>query len=125
MRRIFHHNIPHHIHLITCFSLFSSTVLFFLFIIIADSGNSFVTDSITFRTIFWVSFSLFILGVITSIFLFIYDLTQYHNLSKNVFLCHTILNLYPLLLLFVVSGGNISNVAHLLACPITMFPFFS
>lgn len=114
----------HRVHIITSCSLILSMICIIFFAYSASSiSNS--DSTFLFNAIFWFVLTLFIIGTILSAMVFFCSLVHIHKLPKKAFLVHIALDLYPLLLLFVVSGGNISNVAHLLACPITTFPFFS
>lgn len=128
------HIIQYVIHLITILALLSCIITCTLFFIISDYGIPFVMDidhthssigNNLFNAIFWFVLTIFIIGTILSVILFLCNLMHFRKLPKKIFWINSALDIYPLLLLFIVSGGNVSNVAHLLACPITAFPFFS
>lgn len=128
------HIVQYVIHIITILALLACIIICTLFFVISDYGIPFIIDidhthssigNNLFNAIFWLVLTIFIIGTILSVILFLYNLMHFRKLSRKVFWTNAVLDIYPLLLLFIVSGGNISNVAHLLACPITAFPFFS
>lgn len=118
------------IHIVTFCALFLCMICIIFFINSApmiSNGDRWSPNVIFFllNAIFWLVLTIFIIGTISSVILFLCNLMHFRKLSKKVFWINAALDIYPLLLLFIVSGGNASNVAHLLACPITAFPFFS
>lgn len=118
------------VHIITFCTLFLCAICIMFFIHsapIVSSGDRWSPNGIFFllNAIFWFVLTIFIIGTILSVILFLCNLMHFRKLPKKIFWINAALDIYPLLLLFIVSGGNVSNVAHLLACPITAFPFFS
>lgn len=118
------------VHIVTFYAFFLCMIWIIFFINTApilSNYNRWSPNAIffLFNAIFWFVLTIFIIGTILSVILFLYNLVHFRKLSKKVFWINAALDIYPLLLLFIVSGGNASNVAHLLACPITAFPFFS
>ena len=118
------------IHIITFCALVICTICIIFFANAAptvSNGDSWSPNGIFFllNAIFWFVLTIFIIGTILSVILFLCNLMHFRKLPKKVFWINSALDIYPFLLLFIVSGGNVSNVAHLLACPITAFPFFS
>lgn len=112
------------IHIMTSCALILCMICIIFFVHAAPSiSNS--DRFVLFPAIFWFVLTIFITGTMLSVILFLCHLVRFRELSKKAFWSNLALDIYPLLLLFVVSGGNVSNVAHLLACPITTFPFFS
>lgn len=112
------------VHIMTSCALILCMICIIFFVHAAPSmSNS--DSSVLFHAIFWFVLTIFIIGTVLSVILFFDTLVHLRKLPKKVFWIHFALNLYPALLLLVISGGNVSNVAHLLACPITTFPFFS
>lgn len=112
------------VHIMTSCALILCMICIIFFVHTAPSiSNS--DSAVLFHTIFWFILTIFIIGMILSVILFLCHLVHFRELQKKVFWSNLALDIYPLLLLLVISGGNVSNVAHLLACPITTFPFFS
>lgn len=112
------------VHIMTSCALILCMICIIFFVHAAPNiSNS--DSSVLFPAVFWFVLTIFIIGTVLSVILFFDTLVHLRKLPKKVFWIHFALDIYPLLLLFVVSGGNVSNVAHLLACPITTFPFFS
>lgn len=112
------------VHIMTSCALILCMICIIFYIHAAPSiSNS--DSSVLFHAIFWFILTIFIIGTMLSVILFLCHLVRFRELPKKVFWSNLALDIYPLLLLFVVSGGNVSNVAHLLTCPITTFPFFS
>lgn len=118
------------VHIITFCTLFICVIhiIFFIYSAPIVSNSDIWSPNVIFfllNAIFWFVLTIFIIGTILSVILFLCNLLHFRKLPKKIFWINAALDIYPLLLLFIVSGGNVSNVAHLLACPITVCPFFS